>query len=148
MNLSFIQVFFEDFHAIPSLINLENEHGIEGTTAYKFATLTRLGRSFGIFFNAASQRATAKECPKALMPGFSHRFSFHHYNPQDHEALNLPLGNEIKAAERGRCAYEKGFLQFPYLNDEDIKSLLKTHLKEFHSNFLFKTVDEVKSSLG
>jgi hypothetical protein len=109
-------IVFEEFHSIPN--NEYIKYGMKcdtpGTAAYKLRELLRISRSYLFNVMAASQRCTPDDFPSSLKPGITTLMAFRVNNPGDAAAANLPACADIPSALRGRCAYENGFMQYPY----------------------------------
>lgn len=120
-----IIIGIEEFHDVPNneIVKYHLNSDRENSPAYQLKMILRIGRSYGITMLAATQRATADDFPSSLKPGITQQMSFKVNNPGDAAAINLPLAVDIKGDQRGRCVYENGFIQFPYLNDKDLKKL-------------------------
>lgn len=142
-------VFIENFHSIPNspLIKFSMTHDINNSTAFKLKTLHKIGRSCGIFFNYLSQRATYDDIPSSIKQGLSNMMCFKMNNLGDAVAMNLSHAQEISADQRGRCAYEAGFLQFPFLSQEMAEELIGKYDKPLSSKLLTSKISELKKKL-
>lgn len=129
----------EEFHAIPNHSSIQYLQNVdkEGTTANMLKEILRVGRSYGIFLLCATQRATSDDFPSSLRPGITQIMVFRVSNPNDATAAGLSHASEISSTTRGRCAYENGFLQFPWITDDTAEMLLKHYVKPFKGK-LFK----------
>lgn len=144
-----IHIFIENFHSIPNspLIKFHMNVDKIDSTAFKLKTLSRIGRSYGIFFNLLSQRATYEDVPGGIKPGIANMMCFKMNNPGDAVAMNLPHAKEISVEQRGRCAYEEGFLQFPYLSQEIAAVLISKYDKPLKAKLLTAKVSELQKKL-
>lgn len=133
-----IIICIEEFHKIPNsnYVKFNMQSDREGSIANKMKELMRIGRSYGIAFMFATQRGTAEDVPTSLKPGLSVMMCFKMSNPGEAGALNLPHANEIMNHQRGRCAYEEGFIQYPYLDDKPLEDLMNKYYKPLKSYFL------------
>lgn len=126
--LAQIQIFIEDFHSFAP--------AFKGTdTMDKLSSLLRIGRSYEIFFTFATQLLTPETYPGVFYPGISQHFVFK-MSKKDASAVNLPHMSEIMSTEKGRAAYDEGFVQFPYLSDEKIMELSKAFPINFNARML------------
>lgn len=144
-----IVIFIEEFHTIPNAACVKFSMLVDrpDSIAYKLKELMRVGRSYGIFFNFATQRATYDDVPGQLKPGISTMLCFKMNNPGDAAAMNLAHAQEISVEQRGRCAYEGGFIQFPYLSDDALAELLKKYYKPFNGTMLKYTPAQFRTAL-
>ena len=133
-----VVVAIEEFHAIPyhKIVNFSMKSDVDGTIANKMKRLMRIGRSFGIFFLLATQKATASDVPGDLNPGLTMRHCFKMNTPHSANAMNLPHAMDITAKQRGRAAYEQGFVQYPFLDDKPVEVLMKKYYKPLKASLL------------
>lgn len=126
-NLSNIIMCFEEFHSIPNTkqMNFRMNYDREGSLAEKLLKIARVGRSYGINIMIANQRATSEEVPSQIKPALSVLMAFKVNQSGEAASLNLPHNEDITATQRGKCAYEQGFMQFPFLASKgDKKAIL------------------------
>jgi hypothetical protein len=137
--LARIFLFVEEFHAIPNSEQIKFSYKVDtpGTTAYKLKEITATGRSYGITLTAMSQRATPDDFPSTLKRGITQLMAFRVNNPGDAAAANLPQAADIRMEQRGRCVYEGGLIQFPWLPDDTAEMLIKRFYKPLKAK-LFK----------
>lgn len=145
-----IFIVVEEFHAVPNseYIKFSYKSDTPGTAAYKLKELMRIGRSYGISMMAASQRATPDDFPSTLKPGITMLQAFRVNNPGDATGMNLPNAADIRMEQRGRCVYEGGQMQYPYVNDETAEVLLKKYYKPLKAKMLKYTVDDYHQALA
>lgn len=124
IKLNYCLIAFEEFHAIPTLINYEDNYKTEGTTAYKLSQIMRLGRSLGVWVWAASQKASSREIPAHLLVSFANKFVFRTSKTESIYLLGNQSAAELPIESRGRCASLEGVLQFPYFDKEEQKEIL------------------------
>lgn len=148
--ISRIMICIEEFHKIPTspFVKFNMKVDSEGSVANKMKELMRVGRSYGIAFMFATQRGTAEDVPTSLKPGLSVMMCFKMSTPGEAGALNLPHANEITNEQRGRCAYEGGFIQYPYLDDKPLETLMKKYYKPLKSYFLKYDMEEYKTAFS
>jgi hypothetical protein len=65
-------------------------------------------------------------------------------NTGDAAIANLPTAADIRANQRGRCAYEEGFMQFPWLKDDLANKLLDAYVKPLRARLLGKQVEDYR----
>jgi hypothetical protein len=147
--LARIFVFFEEFHCLTNseYVKYGFKSDLPGSTAFKLKELMKISRFYGFSFHCSAQRATADEIPATLKPGLTRMMAFRVNNPDDASALKLPHSEDIQPEQRGRCAYEAGFMQFPYLNDEMIVQLLDKYYKPLNAILLSSSVKELQQAV-
>lgn len=142
--LARIILAIEEFHAIPNAEVIKYHMNVDrnGSPAAMLKDLLRVGRSYGIQLLAATQRATSDDFPSSLKPGITQLMAFRVNNPGDATAINLSLAADIRSDQRGRCVYEGGFIQFPYIDDDSGIELLKKYYKPLKAKMLrYKMAD-------
>lgn len=142
--LARIVLAVEEFHAVTNSEVLKYQMRVDqpGSAAYMLKELLRVGRSYGITLMAATQRATSDDFPSSLKPGITQLMAFRVNNPGDATAINLTNAADIKMEQRGRCVYEGGFIQFPYLDDKSAKALLKKYYKPLKAKMVLNQVEK------
>ena len=148
--LARIMVCIEEFHAIPNSPQVKFAMRVDqqGSVASKLKELMRVGRSYGIIFMFATQRATSEDVPSQLKPGLSMMMAFRMNNPGEASAMNLPHAQDIGVKQRGRCAYEDGFIQYPYIDDKALEELLKRYYKPLKAKLLKYQPEDYHNALG
>lgn len=121
------------------VLDFDNQYQIEGTPAYKLYNLMRVGRPYGIWFFAISQRGTASDVSKKILPMFTQK---HLFKSSRAESIYL-IGNmdsaEITVEQRGHCQSEYGYIIHPFLDDNYLRFLLKKYVKPNKSKNLYIT---------
>jgi hypothetical protein len=147
--LARIVIAIEEFHVIPNspYVRFMMKVDQPGSIADKMKILMRIGRSYGIFFLFATQRATGDDIPTQLRPGITMMMCFKMNNPGEAAGMNLPHAQEITMEQRGRCAYEDGFIQFPYLPDNSAIAVLKKYYRPLKAGLLGYNVAQIKEAL-
>lgn len=148
--LARMMICIEEFHAIPNSPQVKFAMRVDqqGSIANKLKELMRVGRSYGIFFMFATQRATSEDVPSQLKPGLSMMMAFRMNNPGEASAMNLPHAQEIGVKQRGRCAYEDGFIQYPYIDDKVLDVMLKKYYKPLKAKLLKYKSEDYHEALG
>lgn len=124
-------VLLEEFHSLThNVINFEKEYKIEGTTANKFHTLMRIGRSVGTWFFACSQKSTKSDVPSEVVPNFTQKQIFKVSRAEASYVLGNDKPAKLRTDQQGRCFTDFGEVQFPYINDNNTKKLLDKYVKE------------------
>lgn len=136
--LARIVLAIEEFHSVPNADVIKYHMNVDrnGSAAAMLKDLLRVGRSYGITLLAATQRATSDDFPSSLKPGITQLMAFRVNNPGDATAINLPLAADIRMEQRGRCVYEGGFIQFPYIDDETGAAILKKYYKPLEAELM------------
>lgn len=136
--LARIILAIEEFHSVPNADVIKYHMNVDrsGSAAAMLKDLLRVGRSYGIQLLAATQRATSDDFPSSLKPGITQLMAFRVNNPGDATAINLPLAADIRMEQRGRCVYEGGFIQFPFIDDVTGKEILKKYYKPLKAQLL------------
>lgn len=148
--LARIFLCIEEFHAIPNSEYMKYSFKSDqpGTAAYQFKELMRVGRSYGVSVLLGSQRATPDDIPSSLKPGLTQMMAFRVNNPGDAAAMNLPQAADIRSEMRGRCAYEGGWMQFPFLPEDTAVALIKKYYKPLRAKMLRYSVEDWHTALG
>jgi DNA segregation ATPase FtsK/SpoIIIE-like protein len=146
--LARIMLCFEEFHALINhkQINFQMNIDKPSMAAGQFKNLMRVGRSMGFNVTIATQRATSEDVPTSLRPGLSIIMAFRVNNPGDAAIANLPGAADILSSQRGRCVWEQGQMQFPWLYDKAghafSDELLSTYVKPLKAKLLGKQVPD------
>lgn len=129
---------FEEFHEVCTSpeVNFAENHNTEGSIAWQLKKIARTGRSLGISMIIATQRATYLEIPNDLKAGITNVLAHKLGSSNDASAFNLGHAEQILSSQRGRSAYEEGFVQFPYFSPSVMDKLLRDYAKPFNG-FLF-----------
>lgn len=143
-----IMFCIEEFHSIGSAKNIGLMHNTdkEGSAAFQFKILMRTGRSYGINYMIATQRATSDDVPGTIKTGITTWCAFKTNNPGDAAMANLPAAADIPSGLRGRCAYEGGFMQYPYIGDLAANELLQSRVKPFVAKLLKYSINDYRDA--
>lgn len=137
----------EEFHAIPYIIwDFNRNYQNEGTSAFKFFQLMKIGRSYGIWFIACSQKGTQSDVPSQIVPNFLSKQIFKVSKAEATYFLGDVKASEIKNQHKGRCETELGTVQFPFMHpDKTQAKLLKKYAKPLDCECI-ELRDEIISS--
>ena len=125
-----IVIMLEEFHSIPyQMFEFERNFKKPHTIANKFHQLMRIGRSYGIFICAASQKSTKSDVPPEVVPNFTQKQIFKVSLGEAQYVLGRGDPAHLTSAQKGRCYTEYGAVQFPYLPKETQGVLLKRYVK-------------------
>lgn len=135
-----IVVMLEEFHAIPYQIwEFDRNYKKSHTAANKFHQLMRIGRSYGIFFCAASQKSTKSDIPTEVVPNFTQKQIFKVSQGEAQYVLGRTDPARLTSAQKGRCYTEYGAVQFPFLPKETQTILLDRYVKPLHATCAYLT---------
>lgn len=136
--LARILLCVEEFHTVTTSELIKYTHNVDkpGTAAFLLKEMLKVGRSYGITMLAATQRATSDDFPNSLKPGITQTMAFRVNTPTDASAINLSHASDIRMDQRGRCAYESGFIQFPFIDDKTADQLLEKYNKPLRAELL------------
>lgn len=135
----------EEFHAIPfTIFDFDRNFKTEGTAANKFHTLMRIGRSYGIWFIACSQKGTKSDIPPEIVPNFLNKQVFRVSRGEANYLLGDGRAAEIKTDQKGRCYTEMGACQYPLLAGDTPERLLKRYMKPFDAHCASLTLTIIK----
>lgn len=143
-----IVITLEEFHAIPNskAWNFGMNMDTPGTAANQLKDILRAGRSFGITCLFATQRAVSDDVPSTLKVGIQTMLAFKTKDHASVSAMDLPHADQILTGQNGRCAYERGFMQFPYLTDRAIDLCFKKYFKPLRAKLLGTTVESFQTA--
>nr|BFD64876.1 hypothetical protein BdHM001_35570 [Bdellovibrio sp. HM001] len=147
-HLARILVVIEEFGMLmlSKIMDFDKNRDKEGTMANQFILMQKVARAYGISFVLLTQRATYDDIPSVLKTGISSWLVFKVNNPGDASAAGMPHAEQIMTGQNGRCAVEKGFMQFPFLNYQT-ENLLRHYRKPFKATLLGITLEELKTGL-
>lgn len=132
--LARVIIMFEEFHQIPSILEFDSKFKEPNTSAHKFYNIMRTGRAYGIWVCAASQRSTKSDIPSEVVGMFNNKSLF---KVTPGEASYVLAGNtapaSIRPDQKGRCYTDYGAVQYPYINIDTQKRLLKKYVKPFNA---------------
>ena len=128
-------LLMEEFHALPfAVMNFDKDHKHEGTTANKYHTLMRIGRSVGIWFLACSQKSTSSDVPKEVVPNFTQKQIFKVSKGESNYVLGHDGPANLRSDQQGRCYTDFGEVQFPYIDDNMAEKLLDKYVKPLNAD--------------
>lgn len=133
----------EEFHAITSnpTLNFQYKNDVEGTAAWKLRQIMRIGRSYGVFLLAATQRFTSDDFPTALKPAIAMQMCFRAATVADVSFMGLSQAVDIQIP--GRCAYVGGsYIQYPWMPDSSAQNLLNKYFKPLKAKLLKYQMDD------
>lgn len=123
-------ILMEEFHAIPfAIMQFDKEFKNEGTTANKYHTLMRIGRSIGIWFLACTQKSTSSDVPKEVIINFTQKQMFRVSRGEANYVLGNDAPANLRTDQKGRCFTDFGEVQFPYISDSLTEKLLDKYVK-------------------
>lgn len=121
-----IVVAMEEFHSIPYYaLNFDKDYKTPGTSAYRLHQLMRIGRSLGIWFIAASQKATKSYIPAELMPNFVNKQIFRVSKEESLYLLGSEEASQLQYWEKGKAWTDFGAVQFPYFTSQEQAEMIK-----------------------
>lgn len=125
----------EEFHAIPfGILDFEKNYKIEGTPAYKFHCLMRIGRSLGFYFIAISQRGTASDIPRDILTSFTNKYVFKTSKAESIYLLGNDNSSKIRTDQSGLAYSDSGLIQFPIFDKKSLFKMLKKYVKNNKDN--------------
>jgi hypothetical protein len=143
-----IVIMLEEFHSIPYQIwEFERNFKKSHTIANKFHQLMRIGRSYGIFFVAASQKSTKSDIPTEVVPNFTQKQIFKVSLGEASYVLGRPDPAQLTSAQKGRCYTEYGAVQFPLLNKETQTVLLDKYVGPLEATCAYLTPELIRDYL-
>jgi hypothetical protein len=143
-----IVIMLEEFHSIPyQLWEFDKNFKVSHTIANKFHSLMRIGRSFGIFFLAASQKSTKSDIPSEVVPNFTQKQIFKVSLGEANYVLGRPDPAQLNSAQKGRCYTEHGCVQFPYLPIDAQSILLDRYVRPLSAECAYLNPDLIKDYL-
>lgn len=148
--LARIVLAMEEFHNIPNSEYVKFAYTVDnpGSVAFQMKELMRVGRSYGLTLIAATQRAIADDFPSTLKAGISQMMAFRVSNVNDVSALNLAHAGDIRPGNPGRCAYQGGFIQFPYMTDDVIQWFMKKYYKPLQAKCLKYSIKDYQQAFS
>jgi hypothetical protein len=130
----------EEFHAIPyNILDFDRNYKQEGTAAWKFHQLMKIGRSYGIWFIACSQKGTKSDVPPEVVPNFTQKQIFRVSKAEASYFLSDVKAAEIRTDQKGRCETDYGSVQFPWIPMESQEKLLKKYMKPLEGECFYLT---------
>lgn len=145
-----IVTVMEEFSLVISSpqMNFHRKYETYGSTAYKFENLMKLGRSYGLFFLFATQRAVVDHVPSQIKPGILTYLCFKMNNMGDAAGITgVEHAQEIEEKHPGRCATKGGaFVQFPYIDKPYLVNFLKKYYKPFEAELFSYQLDDYRKA--
>lgn len=139
----------EEYHAIPYVIlNFTADFKTELTPAHKYHVLMRIGRSYGLWFIACSQRSTKSDIPPEVTPNFIQKMVFRVARGEAQYLLGDAEAANIRPDQKGRCMTDYGAVQFPIMSEDTQSALLKKYKKKLTSECAYLTPDIIKDYLS
>jgi hypothetical protein len=143
--LTRIVLVLEEFqNQCESMMNFNEQVGIEGTTAQKFHTLMRIGRSLGIWVTAVSQKGTSSDIPSKIVPNFTQKHVFRATRAEGAYILGNTKSADIKPDQKGRCETDEGAIQFPLLTTAQQEDLIQEFKTDSQSTCLTLSSEDIK----
>jgi hypothetical protein len=147
-SLARVVIMLEEFHSIPYQIwEFERNFKKNHTIANKFHQLMRLGRSYGVFICAASQKSTKSDVPPEVVPNFTQKQIFKVSQGEAIYVLGNPNPALLTSAQKGRCYTEYGAVQFPYLPKNTQTILLDRYVKPLQAECAYLNPTLIKDYL-
>lgn len=140
-------VILEEFHSIPNILDYEKNFKKLHTTANKLHQLMKLGRSFGVFFIAASQRSTSSDVPPSIVGNFTQKMIFKVTLGEANYVLGRSEPAYLTSAQKGRCYTDYGAVQFPYLPRGTQDVLLQRYYKPLSAECVYLNHNLIKDYL-
>lgn len=123
-------ILMEEYHALPfAIMQFDKEFKNEGSTANKYHTLMRIGRSIGIWFLACTQKSTSSDVPKEVVPNFTQKQIFKVSRGEASYVLGNDAPANLRSDQQGRCFTDYGEVQFPYIDNALTEKLLDKYVK-------------------
>jgi hypothetical protein len=144
-----IILMMEEFHSIPyTIMNFDRDFKTAQTTANKFHTLMRIGRAYGIWVMAASQKSTKSDIPSEIVPNFTQKQIFRVSRAEAAYILGDTKAADIRTTQKGRCQTEYGSVQFPFMPVDTQVKLLKKYVKKMDAECVYLTHDTIINYLS
>jgi hypothetical protein len=144
-----IILMFEEFHSIPyAIMNFERDFKVPLTTANKFHTIMRIGRTMGTWVMAASQKSTKSDIPSEIVPNFTQKQIFRVSRAEAQYILGDSKAADIRSDQKGRCETDYGSVQFPFMPVETQERLLDKYMRPLTAECAYLTPQVIKDYLG
>ena len=124
-------VAIENFYRIPQHHEIKYNMNSDrhDTTAFRLRELFLMGRKYGIQFIITSPRITASDIPNELRCSMSQTFLSRVNHPAEgNVATNLEHVSKIKNEDKGKFAFENGFIEVPLISND----LMKITIEEMY----------------
>lgn len=137
---------FEEFHNIPNSeqVNFDEKKDTFGSVAQQMFALARTGRSFGICFFVATQKASYKEFPSDIQVGITNIMA--HKGPGN-GCLELPQDSG-KLLMSGHFIHKSGQGRSIYLTDSIMDKLLRKYVKPCKGEMFGPSIQEYHEALS
>lgn len=147
--LARIVLMMEEFHSIPyAIMNFERDYKVPQTTANKFHTIMRIGRTMGTWVMAASQKSTKSDIPSEIVPNFTQKQIFRVSRSEAAYILGDVKAADIRSDQKGRCETDYGSVQFPFMPVDSQEKLLEKYVKPLNAECAYLTPQIIKDYLG
>lgn len=147
--LSRIILMMEEFHAIPyNILNFDKDFKTPNTSAFKFHQITRIGRTYGSWLVACSQKGTKSDVPPEVIPNFTQKQIFKVNRNEASYFLSDTRASELRSDQKGRCFTDFGEVQFPFININSQRKLLEKYMKPMTANSAYLTDKLIRDYLG
>lgn len=142
-------LLMEEFHSIPyNILNFDKDFKIPNTSAFKFHQIMRIGRSFGTWVVACSQKGTKSDVPPEVIPNFTQKQIFRVNRNEAAYFLSDTKAADIRSDQKGRCETDYGTCQFPYVPMSTQEKLLKKYMKPLDAECAYLTPKLIEDYLG
>lgn len=142
-------LLMEEFHAVPyQIMNFHQDFKKELTTASKFHQIMRVGRSYGVWVMACSQKITASDIPSEIVPNFTQKQIFKVSKAESLYFLSNPMASNLMTDQKGRCITEEGPVQFPLIPETTQAALLEKYAQPLTAGCAYLTDQLIKDYLA
>lgn len=139
----------EEFHSIPyNVLEFDKNYKIPNTSAFKLFQLMKIGRSYGTWVVACSQKGTKSDVPPEIIGGFLNKQIFRVSPAESSYFLQHIKAAEIAPGQHGRCETSHGTCQFPYIKEDSQKRLLQQYMKPLDAECCYLTPKLIEDYLG
>lgn len=144
-----IVLLMEEFHSIPyNVLNFDKDYKIGMTSANKFHTIMRIGRSMGTWVIACSQKGTKSDIPSEIVPNFTQKQIFRVSKAEAAYFLNDTKAAEITPDQKGRCETDYGSVQFPFMPLSSQKILVEKFVKPLEAKCFYMDLELIENYLS
>lgn len=125
-----IVLVLEESHAIfYPMLDFDKQYVQPHSPAGKLFALMRTGRSYGINIIAISQKSTKSDIPTQISSNFINKMIFKVSAAEASYIFGNADPARLGSAQKGRCFTEFGQVQFPWIQKESQRILLKRYMK-------------------
>lgn len=130
-----VVVLFEEAHAVMTELGFDKNYKNEGSTAFKYWQLMKVGRAMGLWFIACSQKSTKSDLPPEVIDNYTQKQVFA-IGPTESTYLigNRKANTELSSERPGRCITDNGQVQFPFVEDKHMAKALQAFVKPNDAN--------------